>query len=55
VGGSPGTGRRGRVLSYEELREGSAELPRGMRLALEAGIGHEREFIRFRSELRESG
>ena len=27
------------------------EMPDGMRLALEAGIGHEREFIRFWSRL----
>ena len=37
--------------SYEELRDGSADLPRGMRLALQAGVGHEREFIRFWSGL----
>jgi hypothetical protein len=30
--------------SYEQL---SGDMPNGMRLALEAGIGHEREFIRF--------
>ncbi len=30
----------------------AAEMPEGMRLALEAGIGHEREFIRFWKRLR---
>jgi PadR family transcriptional regulator, regulatory protein AphA len=48
---------RRQLASYEELRDGSggsAQLPRGMRLALEAGIGHEREYIRFWSELAES-
>ena len=39
---------RGRLAAYEALRDGGGEqLPRGQRLALEAGIGHEREFIRF--------
>lgn len=37
--------------AYEHLHAGSGEMPRGMRLALEAGIGHEREFIRFWSQL----
>jgi PadR family transcriptional regulator, regulatory protein AphA len=32
---------------YEQLRKDSPEAPRGRLLALEAGIGHEREFIRF--------
>ncbi len=32
---------------YERLREGLADAPLGQRLALECGIGHEREFIRF--------
>jgi PadR family transcriptional regulator AphA len=37
--------------TYEHLHASSGEMPRGMRLALEAGIGHEREFIRFWSRL----
>ncbi len=36
---------------YEELRVRIAEAPQGWRLALEHGIGHEREFIRFWSRL----
>lgn len=44
---------RRQLLSYERLREDAADMPRGMRLALEAGIGHERQFIRFWSELSE--
>jgi DNA-binding PadR family transcriptional regulator len=39
--------------AYEELHETlGAEMTPGMRLALEAGMGHEREFIRFWKELR---
>jgi PadR family transcriptional regulator, regulatory protein AphA len=40
-----------RLEGYEELRERIAEGPAGWRLALEHGIGHEREFIRFWSTL----
>jgi len=40
-----------RLRAYEELRERLAESPRGWRLALEHGIGHEREFIRFWTEM----
>jgi PadR family transcriptional regulator, regulatory protein AphA len=36
-----------RLASYEGMLEGAAEMPAGMRLALESGIGHEREYIRF--------
>jgi DNA-binding PadR family transcriptional regulator len=57
-GGDPGRlavvqleAHRRQLASYETLHEGSKEMPRGMRLALEAGIGHEREFIRFWSQL----
>jgi PadR family transcriptional regulator, regulatory protein AphA len=42
---------RRQLLGYERLHEGAAEMPRGMRLALEAGIGHERESVRFWSQL----
>jgi DNA-binding PadR family transcriptional regulator len=37
---------RQRLRSYEELSSG-AEMTEGMRLALESGIGHEREYVRF--------
>jgi PadR family transcriptional regulator AphA len=40
--------------SYEELLEGT-DMPEGMRLALESGIGHEREYVRFWSRLRDGG
>jgi DNA-binding PadR family transcriptional regulator len=40
--------------AYEELKAGISDAPRGWRLALEVGIGHEREFIRFWSELAEA-
>jgi PadR family transcriptional regulator, regulatory protein AphA len=36
-----------KLREYEELRDEAADWPRGWRLALEAGIGHERESIRF--------
>lgn len=36
-----------RLGEYESLREVVREMPRGMRLALECGIGHEREYVRF--------
>ncbi len=36
-----------RLQEYEELSKGLDALPEGQRLALECGIGHEREFIRF--------
>src|ERR1700736_965897 len=42
---------RRQLLAYEELKAGLSEPPRGWLLALDAGIGHEREFIRFWSEL----
>jgi PadR family transcriptional regulator, regulatory protein AphA len=42
---------RRQLTAYEQLHESYAQMPRGMRLALEAGIGHEREFIRFWSRL----
>ena len=43
-----------RLASYERMR-GDGGMPTGMRLALEAGIGHEREYVRFWSQvLRES-
>jgi PadR family transcriptional regulator, regulatory protein AphA len=44
---------RRQLKAYEQMHAEAAEVPRGMRLALEAGIGHEREFVRFWSELDE--
>ena len=38
---------RSRLEHYEQLRANLPELPRGQSLALECGIGHEREFIHF--------
>jgi PadR family transcriptional regulator, regulatory protein AphA len=53
-GGDPGelaivqlAAHRRRLRAYEQLRAEAADWPRGWRLALEAGIGHERESIRF--------
>jgi DNA-binding PadR family transcriptional regulator len=40
-----------RLRAYEELREQLPDAPAGWRLALDAGIGHERESIRFWSTL----
>jgi PadR family transcriptional regulator AphA len=41
-----------RLKLYTQLQE-QGELPEGMRLTLEAGIGHEREYVRFWSRLRD--
>jgi len=41
-----------RLHSYEELSD-QADMPEGVRLSLESGIGHEREYIRFWSRLRD--
>ena len=39
---------RPRLREYEQLHEdAAAELPEGVRLVLEAGMGHEREWVRF--------
>jgi PadR family transcriptional regulator AphA len=43
-----------RLHSYEELLS-QTDMSDGMRLSLEAGIGHEREYVRFWSRLREGG
>jgi DNA-binding PadR family transcriptional regulator len=42
---------RTRLTEYEALRETVDGMPEGMRLALEAGIGHEREYLRFWQDL----
>jgi DNA-binding PadR family transcriptional regulator len=45
---------RDKLRQHEELRDGAADaLPPGARLTLEAGIGHEREWVRFWSRLAE--
>ncbi|MEK6327130.1 MAG: PadR family transcriptional regulator [Actinomycetota bacterium] len=43
-----------RLHSYQELLE-QTEMSDGMRLSVEAGIGHEREYVRFWSRLQEGG
>jgi PadR family transcriptional regulator, regulatory protein AphA len=62
LGGDPATlaaaqveAHRGQLKVYEELHANTVEGPPGWRLALEAGIGHEREFIRFWSRLSRVG
>lgn len=41
---------------YEELRDAAGDdAPKGALLTLEAGIGHEREYIRFWSRVRDGG
>lgn len=45
---------RARLAEYEQVRarvKGGGIIPEGMLLALDAGIGHEREFVRFWSAL----
>jgi PadR family transcriptional regulator, regulatory protein AphA len=42
---------RRRLAEYEELQKGVDGLPEGQRLALECGLGHEREFVRFWTRL----
>lgn len=46
---------KARLKHYERLRSDFPEAPRGQLLALECGIGHEREFIRFWSRLQDDG
>jgi DNA-binding PadR family transcriptional regulator len=43
-----------RLSDYQQLAA-EAEMTEGMRLALEAGIGHEREYVRFWTRLRDTG
>jgi DNA-binding PadR family transcriptional regulator len=43
-----------RLHSFEQLLE-QADMSEGMRLSLESGIGHEREYVRFWSRLRKDG
>lgn len=42
---------RRKLRAHEQLRADAFGWPRGWRLALEAGIGHEQEFIRFWSQV----
>jgi PadR family transcriptional regulator, regulatory protein AphA len=42
---------RRRLASYEAMMDGAGSAPPGPRLALEAGIGHEREYVRFWSRV----
>jgi PadR family transcriptional regulator, regulatory protein AphA len=46
---------RRRLKAYEQLHASIPDASRGQLLALECGIGHEREFIRFWSRLSETG
>jgi len=47
---------RAKLKWYEELRDAAGDdAPQGARLTLEAGIGHEREYIRFWSRVRDGG
>ena len=59
AGGDPGAladtqleAHQRRLHSYEALRDSMQDMPEGMHLALEAGIGHAREYVRFWSGLR---
>ncbi|HTA04898.1 MAG TPA: PadR family transcriptional regulator [Solirubrobacteraceae bacterium] len=42
---------KARLKVYEQLRKRVDGIPRGQQLALDCGIGHEREFIRFWSRI----
>ena len=42
-----------RMELYEQLASSGQKMTAGMRLALEAGIGHEREYVRFWSRVRD--
>jgi|SRR5438067_8241612 len=42
-----------RLAEYEQLRKHADGLPEGPRLALESGIGHEREWVRFWKRLKQ--
>jgi PadR family transcriptional regulator AphA len=60
-GGDPATlaatqlqAHKARLHEYEQLERGMDALPEGQRLALQCGIGHEREFIRFWTRLAQS-
>jgi DNA-binding PadR family transcriptional regulator len=40
-----------RLANYEEMHANAADMPVGMRLALEGGIAHQREYVRFWSRI----
>jgi PadR family transcriptional regulator AphA len=40
-----------RLAEYERMLEQGGQMPEGMRLALEGGVGHQREYVRFWSRL----
>jgi DNA-binding PadR family transcriptional regulator len=40
-----------KLAGFEALHEAYPDMPDGMRLALESGIGHEREYVRFWGEV----
>jgi PadR family transcriptional regulator, regulatory protein AphA len=42
-----------RLATYEEMLEQAQDMPQGSRLALEGGIGHQREYVRFWSRMLE--
>lgn len=42
---------RDKLATFEALRDANPDLPEGMRLALEVGIAHQREYVRFWSGL----
>ena len=44
-----------RLEGYERLAAGASHLAEGQRLALESGIGHEREYVRFWTRVLEEG
>jgi DNA-binding PadR family transcriptional regulator len=46
---------RERLAAYEALMKSGDELAEGVRLALEAGIGHERDYLRFWSRMAKRG
>jgi len=35
------------LTEYEELRERAEDMPEGVRLAIDSGVGHEREYVRY--------
>ena len=46
-------GHRESLATYERVRDHFPDMPQGMRLALECGIGQERQFIRFWTKVRD--
>lgn len=48
-------GHERQLREYEELHATESEMPAGMMLALEAGIAHEREYVRYWRRLAKAG